>query len=243
MFEFSKHLWLLITNFGGAGVMAPLALAIAAWLALGYRWRTAMLWLALLAAGAAIVGVTKIAFLGWGIGVRRFDFTGISGHSMLSTAVFPVMFYVILLTAPRPVRVAGVLAGLAIGALVGLSRVVLDAHSVSEAIAGCALGAVVALLYVALHRDAPTKALSPSLVAFSLVLLAALLHNFHVPTQRWVVGLALDLSGREQPFIRARWKKGVYDIRKSAGAQHDEPSPALVPPPRRLAAGRLGLGA
>jgi hypothetical protein len=28
---------------------------------------------------------TKIAYLGWGIGMRSFDFTGISGHAMTAT--------------------------------------------------------------------------------------------------------------------------------------------------------------
>jgi hypothetical protein len=214
MVDFPKHLWMFITGFGGAAVMVPLALAVAAWLAVGYRWRTAALWLFLLATGAALVTVTKIAFLGWGIGVRALDFTGISGHSMLSTAVFPVMLYVILLPAPRMTRTFGVLVGLGIGTLVGLSRVALSAHSVSETIAGCLLGGAVALAYVALHRETPTKALSSSVVAVSLLVVIASLYDFHLPTQRWVTGIALDLSGHDKPFIRARWKKGLYDKKR-----------------------------
>ncbi len=31
--------WIYITVFGSVGIMAPVALAVAAWLALGYRWK------------------------------------------------------------------------------------------------------------------------------------------------------------------------------------------------------------
>ncbi len=62
----------------------PPAFAIALWLAVGYTWRMAAGWLVLLGAAIGVVTVTKLAFLGWGVGVRELDFTGVSGHAMLS---------------------------------------------------------------------------------------------------------------------------------------------------------------
>ena len=93
------HLWYSITNLGGAGLTLPLAIAIALWLAVGYTWRMAAGWLLLLGAAIGVVTVTKLAFLGWGVGIRELDFTGVSGHAMLSTAVYPVALFLMLLPA------------------------------------------------------------------------------------------------------------------------------------------------
>ena len=39
-----------------------------------------------------VVCISKLAFMGWGIGIREIDFTGFSGHTALSTA-FGQSFY------------------------------------------------------------------------------------------------------------------------------------------------------
>jgi membrane-associated phospholipid phosphatase len=202
------HLWYSITSLGGAGLTLPLAIAIALWLALGYNWRMAALWLFMLGGAIGVVTVTKLAFLGWGVGIRELDFTGVSGHAMLSSAVYPVAAFLVLLPARPAVRLAGVLLGVGAGMAVGLSRVVLEAHSPSEAITGCLVGAVAALLFVRAAWYAEPRRISAVPVALSLMALAIALHNVHVPTQRWVTHIALKVSGHDRPFIRARWKAG-----------------------------------
>ncbi|MEC5409124.1 phosphatase PAP2 family protein [Paraburkholderia sp. MPAMCS5] len=209
------HLWYLITSLGGAGMTLPLAFAIALWLAIGYTWRMAAGWLLLLGAAIGVVTVTKLAFLGWGVGVRELDFTGLSGHAMLSTAVYPVALFLVLLRTPPPVRVLGVLLGLVAGMAVGLSRVVLSAHSPSEAITGCLVGALAALLFVRMAWNAEPKRLSALPVVASLVVLAVLTHGVHVPTQRWVTHIALKVSGHDRPYIRAKWK-AARNVRPAA---------------------------
>ncbi|MFT4068260.1 phosphatase PAP2 family protein [Paraburkholderia sp.] len=200
------HLWYSITSLGGAGLTLPLALAIALWLSVGYSWRLAACWLALLGAAIGVVTVTKLAFLGWGVGVRELDFTGVSGHSMLSTAVYPVAMFLMLLPARPAIRLLGVLAGLAAGIAVGLSRVVLSAHSPSEAVTGCLVGALAALVFVRIAWNAEPGRLSAMPVAVSMMVLAVAMHDVHVPTQRWVTHIALKVSGHDRPFIRAKWK-------------------------------------
>ncbi|MEJ2767451.1 phosphatase PAP2 family protein [Mycetohabitans sp. B46] len=201
--------WVLITAFGGAGVMLPVAAAIALWLSVSHTWRSALAWSGLLGAGIALVLVTKVAFLGWGIGVRSLDFTGISGHSMLATAVLPAAAFLSTRGAPVMLRLVVLAAGLIAGAAIGVSRVVLDAHSVSEVVAGCALGAAVSLgwiVWAAQHEPSPAARVSCWVVAASLIGLAISLHSYHAPTHRWVTRIALQLSGHERPFVRARWK-------------------------------------
>jgi membrane-associated phospholipid phosphatase len=204
-------MWLYITALGSVGVMIPLALAAAAWLALGYPRRFALCWLAVLGGASGLVFLTKIAFLGWGVGFREWDFTGISGHAMVSSAVIPVVLFIALLPASSWVRGIGVLAGVLAGIVVGVSRILLNAHSVSEVVAGCALGGATALLFVAYAWRAEAGRLAPAPVAVSLALIAVMLHGVPVPTQRWITDIALQLSGHDRPFIRARWKAGRYD--------------------------------
>jgi membrane-associated phospholipid phosphatase len=208
------HLWYAITSLGGAGMTLPLAFAIAIWLAVGYSWRMAAGWLLLLGAAIGVVTVTKLAFLGWGVGVKELDFTGVSGHAMLSTSVYPVVMFLLLLPARPAIRLVGVALGLAAGIAVGLSRVVLSAHSPSEAITGCLVGALAALLFVRMAWDAEPGRLSVLPVTVSMLVLAVLMHGVHVPTQRWVTDIALKVSGRDRPYIRAKWR-AVRDVRPS----------------------------
>jgi membrane-associated phospholipid phosphatase len=224
MLELPTHLWLSITRFGGAGLTLPLAIAIALWLALGYTWRLSAAWLGLLGAAIGVVALTKIAFLGWGVGVRELDFTGVSGHAMLSTAVYPVALFLMLMTHRPPVRVVGVVVGLAAGLAVGLSRVVLDAHSPSEAVAGCVVGAFAAVLFVWWAWDATPRELHAVPIAVSFLMLTVALHDVRVPTQRWITHIALHLSGHERPFIRARWKAGRDNPRPGALAPETRPA-------------------
>jgi membrane-associated phospholipid phosphatase len=206
MFDLSPHLWISITAFGGAALTLPLAITIALWLLLGYSAGRAALWLGVLGAGIGLVVLTKVAFLGWGIGVRAWDFTGVSGHAMLSTAVYPVVMFLLLARAGTPLRAFGIVLGLMIGVAVGLSRVALDAHSPSEAIAGCLCGALAALIFIALTRHAQPHRLSVPAVGVSLLLVTVALHGVTVPSQRWVTKVALHLSGHHHPYVRARWR-------------------------------------
>ncbi|SIT43049.1 PA-phosphatase like phosphoesterase [Paraburkholderia piptadeniae] len=200
------HLWYLITSFGGAGLTLPLAFAIALWLAVGYSWKLAAGWLFLLGVAVALVTATKVAFLGWGVGVRVWDFTGLSGHAMLATAVYPVAAFLVLLPAPPAMRVAGVALALFGGALVSFSRVVIEAHSPSEAITGCIVGALTALVFIRIAWNATPGRVSIVPVALSLMFIALGLHNVHVPTHRWVTHLALKVSGHDRPFVRGSWR-------------------------------------
>jgi membrane-associated phospholipid phosphatase len=200
------HLWYSITNLGGAGLTLPLALAIALWLVAGYSWRMAASWVLMLGVAIGLVTLTKIAFLGWGVGVREFDFTGISGHAMLSTAVYPIAFFLMLQGAPAMLRAGGLVLGLVVGVAVAQSRVVLDAHSPSEAVTGCIVGALTALVFARYWWQAKAQRISAAIVTLSLAVLTLALHNVHVPTHRWVTNIALTVSGHDRPFVRAKWK-------------------------------------
>ncbi|WP_153101668.1 phosphoesterase [Paraburkholderia hayleyella] len=229
--DFPFQFWYPLTRLGGVGLTLPLALATALWLIPGYGWRIACRWLVLLGVAISVVALTKIAFLGWGIGVRAWDFTGISGHAMLSSAVFPVACSLVLVNMRPLLRLGGVLAGLAIGVAVSVSRVVLDAHSSAEAVVGCLFGALTAGVFIgSIWHIRPLK-LNVRVIGFSLVVLTVALHDVRLPTHRWVTQIALDLSGHERPFVRARWKTQRPHPAAPAVPPALKPNPLVTSPP------------
>lgn len=196
-----------ITRLGGIVATAPVAFAIAALLVLEGERRLALWWSLLFAAGLGVVVATKMAFIGWGMGIRPLDFTGISGHAMRAMAVTPVLAYLLLQNTPSYVRISGMLAGIAFGAIIGISRVVLHAHSVSEVVAGWLLGAIVAIGFIRLSGPLQKNLFTPTRIAFGMTaMLAVALYAKPAPTQHWLTEASLYLSGRDKPFVRTGWK-------------------------------------
>ena len=202
--------WTFITRFGEAQILLPLTLALALpmWRR-GGASRLVIGWLGSIVVVASITTVSKLAFIGWGIGSAQFDFTGVSGHAMFAAAVYPVMFR--LLPPGDGQRAAlwralGLCAGAMLAALVGISRLMVEAHSVSEVLAGMALGLTASALTLrfarpSVDRSAPTPRWVPGLVAAWLLVLP---HSAPASrTHDLVTKLALGLSGRQVPYQRS----------------------------------------
>ncbi|GAB3541205.1 phosphatase PAP2 family protein [Noviherbaspirillum agri] len=210
--------WSGISHFGDITITAFAALAIAGWLVVEGEKRLALWWSLLFTGGLGIVVVTKMAFIGWGIGIRTLDFTGFSGHAMRAMAVMPVLFYLILERASRPARIAGTLVGFLFGALVGVSRVAVHAHSVSEAVTGVALGAVVSICFLRIASNTLRKQVfNPLRIALCTLALLQAPYVHPAPTQQWLTSFTLLFTSREEPYPRSGWK----DHRP----KHETPSP------------------
>ena len=199
--------WLFLTRWGNSLLLLPAAacICIGAW-SVGDR-RVAFRWAAWFGAAVLLVLATKLAFLGWGIGIRRVDFTGISGHSTLAASVLPMFAWWLARERPPLIRRSAMLVGVALGVLVGVSRVVLAAHSVAEVVAGVVLGSLVA--WIAIPRERGTGpggvfrwAVLTGLVVLGLVPGTGNSDDAHDV----VVRIALQLSGRSQPYAREVWK-------------------------------------
>lgn len=192
--------WTFVSRFGEAQILLPIALALCLWLARREEVRPVVVrWLAWMSAAAFVTTVTKVAFMGWGIGSATLDFTGISGHSMFSAAVYPPLMF---LTATRW-RSAAWLAGFALALVIGVSRVMIDAHSWSEVVAGLVAGSLVSVstLWMARSRHARVPLWMPLGIAAWLAITPV-----HAPastTHDMVTRLALRLSGRQVPHTRA----------------------------------------
>ena len=154
--EIHSLFWFAVTRVGEAQILLPAFLAGALWLAFarpaGARGRaaqgsahahdhparrSALRWIAGIVATTAVVTASKVAFLGFGVGIAALDFTGFSGHSMYATAILPVLAAIV---GGR----RGAIIGALLAVLITYSRVNLGAHSWSEAISGMVLGAAAA---------------------------------------------------------------------------------------------------
>lgn len=199
--------WNAVSFTADMSVLGPAGVAIAVWLLVSRQWRLVLGWSLWYGGGMLLVVLSKLAFIGWGLGSAEFDFTGFSGHAMRAGAVFPVLMYVVLQRAPRSWRRAGVLFGVAYAVLVAISRVVVHAHSVSEAVSGCVLGLAMAFGFMWQARGAVNFAVSHALALASLALMVLITFKAEpMPTEDWLQKIALRLSGHERVFSRADWK-------------------------------------
>ena len=199
--------WNGISFAADMSVMGPAGVAIALWLLVSRQWRLVLSWSLWYGGGLALVVLSKLAFMSWGVGSSALDFTGFSGHAMRAGAVFPVLMYVLLQRAEPRWRNAGVLIGVAFAVLVAISRVVVHAHSVSEAVSGCVLGLALALGFMWNARGVVNFAVSHALALASMVLMVALSFKAEpMPTEQWLQKLAMLLSGHERVFSREDWK-------------------------------------
>ena len=201
--------WSTITRLGEAGIVLPVAFALGVWLLLSARSvRPASWWFVPLAFAATVTTISKVAFIGWGVGIASIDFTGFSGHAMLAAAIYPLLGYAMThhLRANGQGRVHAVSLALAylLAALIAISRVKVGAHSVSEAAAGFALGAAASGCALWLTQHARHRLSGAWLgVALSSLLVALPAHASPSRTHTLVTRLALALSQRDVPYERA----------------------------------------
>ena len=217
--------WELVTRLGEAQILVPAALVAALAMLRERAARPRVLrWLGALALAIIVTTLTKIAFLGWGVGSARLDFTGISGHAMFAAAVYPVLAHGLVANLRGSVGAWGMVFGWALAALIGVSRVAVGAHSWSEVVAGWLVGGAATLGVLA--RDA-RRSIPP---AWAVVLVAWLLAmpagGPPSQTHSLVIRLSLALSGRDAPFTRA-------DLKRAAGSadsvRADRPSGRISP--------------
>lgn len=203
--ETSVLFWHLVTRLGEMQIVLPAAL-LASWPALRCpdTRAFALRWFGALAIAIALTTATKLAFIGWGIGISAINFTGISGHAMMAASVYPVLLLLLASRWRKDLQWAAFCCGAALALLVGFSRLQVHAHSASEVIAGLAVGAAVCA--AAVWRATLPRQVT-GLIFQSLVLAWMVLTPVHTPqanTHQWVTRLSLALAGHDTPHTRAQ---------------------------------------
>ena len=197
--------WKTLTYFGDSMLLIPTAVIIA----LVLPWKSdnrQTVWYWLLAFGLAglLVSVSKIMFLGFGIGSAKFNFTGFSGHSAMSATLWPVMMWLISGRWPTMWRAVMIGLGYFIPLMVGFSRLVIHAHSVSEVITGLLVGFSLSSAFLLSQRRTALKGFSLAQVGVAfLVPLLLMGHGRPATTQQFLERFSANLAGLEKPFTRA----------------------------------------
>ncbi|VTN56811.1 Acid phosphatase homologue [Klebsiella pneumoniae] len=113
--------WQLISFFGDSTVLLPSAAALFIVLMLRKTSRLlAWQWSLLFGITGAIVCASKLAFMGWGLGIRELDYTGFSGHSALSAAFWPIFLWLLSARISVGLRKVAVITGYVSGRRGGL---------------------------------------------------------------------------------------------------------------------------
>ncbi|WP_394789281.1 phosphatase PAP2 family protein [Rhodoferax sp.] len=198
-----------ITRFGEIGIVLPIAMALTLWMLLSARSvRPVLGWVMALGLAVLVTTLSKIAFIGWGIGIPALDFTGFSGHAMFAAAIYPVLAYTLAAqwTPSRSATALVTLGGYALALLIAWSRVHIQVHSVSEVVAGFALGAAASGWSIWHMGGVPARPRSVrlrwALVGLVCWLTVMPLHAAPSRSHDIVTRIALELADRTQPFRR-----------------------------------------
>lgn len=204
--------WQFISFFGDSTVLLPGAVLLFIILLIRANTRAvAWQWGMLFSITCIIVSVSKLAFMGWGLGIRSIDFTGFSGHSALSAAFWPVFLWLLAHRLAPGFKSISMLAGYSIALLVACSRLEIHAHSVSEVIAGALLGAAASALFLWSVPDNYAIRLSGASAGCMLFGILILLNcGFRAPTQSLLGHIAVAVGPLEKPFTRSDLHKQAY---------------------------------
>lgn len=205
--------WAAFTKLADTNFTMPLAALLAAWLAAARTWKPFLLWCLLFGFGILLVVATKLAYIGWGVSIAALDFTGISGHAMRATAIAPALIYLLLQKQSAQIQAIGLVAGIGFGIAIGISRLAIQVHSVSEVVSGCILGAAISLLFAWLLRYT-TIVFDRKLLLIAMFALLPVLTLQPAPTESWLERVAVYLSGKNRttPVVPAlpttQWQDG-----------------------------------
>lgn len=196
--------WITITKLADTIVLLPASMFCLTWLVASGAKRLALWWGFLLFSGLSIVAISKIAFFGWGMGISSLDFMGISGHAMRASAIMPVLLYALVSNSSAYIRLIAFAAGLGFSVLISISRIIVGEHSISEVVTGFLLGAVVSALLLSrlIHAGFIARPRPAYAISFLLLLLMPIFGIKPAPTERWLVYVALILSGHDTAYSR-----------------------------------------
>jgi membrane-associated phospholipid phosphatase len=216
----TTYLWRVATHLGSASLLLPVLIMVTTGLWRSNQKEAVRIWLQSISLAIAITLTTKILFLGWGLGIPSIDFTGISGHTVLATSVLPIVFSSALVFGKNRISIAGVAIGLLLAFGVGISRIVLGAHTLSEVLFAWVLGVMVFCLVLKAMKEPFQRPWIAGLAPLVLLAAFSTTTSNYMPTHDWEIKLSLLLSGQSKPYSRHRLttQTGVWESSVSQNA-------------------------
>ncbi|AGW89163.1 phosphatase PAP2 family protein [Cupriavidus sp. DF5525] len=157
-----------VTELGGARISVTVGVAVFAWLWWRRAWTAALYWAAALLGARACVmalklGMARVRPASIYTGLESYSFP--SGHATSSMVTYGFLAFLMCLRQPWRVRIPVLALTVVAVAAIGVSRLYLGMHWLSDVAAGYALGlAWIALLgtaYHTLHVPAPKESVAP----------------------------------------------------------------------------------
>lgn len=165
-----------VTNFGESTVVLSTSIAVSCWFWLSHQRQLAVLWLMAIGGCAVTMVVLKLSFLTCGHLVLDGTVHTPSGHSSMAALFYGAAALTVGRLSPptvkhRPLMMAGAFL---FALLIGISRVVVHAHTPQEVVVGLSVGfAWLVCFALILRRVRPSVAMPPTWVLVMLGLIYA----------------------------------------------------------------------
>lgn len=194
-----------LTYFGDSMLLIPTAIIMAG--LIGWKnsdRRAVWYWALAFCTAGAVVSLSKVAFMGFGLGSASLNFTGFSGHTAMSATLWPVMLWLLSGRLSDNGRLLAVGVGYLIPVMVGVSRLLLNYHSASEVMTGLILGFTLSTAFLVSQRRSRVQGFSAIQLSVALLLpLLLLSHGRLATTQQFLQRLSVQIAGIEHPWTRA----------------------------------------
>lgn len=195
-----------IAQYAGITVMFPAALVVAGWLWCASSRKLALLWLGVLFVAYFVVGLSKVLFKGWGIGVESLNIAVISGHAMNACLVSTIVLSLLFRQLDHRLRWLALSTGLLSTWWFSVQYVGQTIHPLAEAIAGAVVGSAAACVFLCrLEKKQIRKIPLPALaLGLAIIMLSTSIPKY---TAEGVLNsLAVTLSGAERAFMQPQWR-------------------------------------
>ncbi|MCW8277168.1 hypothetical protein IMF27_17080 [Pseudomonas sp. PCH199] len=186
--------------------MLPAALVVAGWLWSTASRKLALVWLGVLSVAYFVVGLSKVLFKGWGIGLESLDIAVISGHAMNACLVSTVVLSLLLRQLDHRLRWLALGAGLLSTWWFSIQYVAQSIHPLSEAIAGAVVGSAAACVFLFRLEKKQIRKIPMPVLALGLVVIVLSTSIPKYTAEGVLNSVAVTLSGAEKAFTRPHWR-------------------------------------
>lgn len=175
-----------LTLLGQKQVVLPFVIVFFAWLLINKRW-----WMAFHALALGTLAAGSVYFIKhiihtprpWGMALPPTTFSMPSGHATLATTVFMGLAFLVASALPQRHRKLIYMLGLLITLLVGISRLYLGAHWLTDVLSSWLLSAALLALVIISYQRQYVQPIGPMKVAlvsfFALLVTFSTFHYLH----------------------------------------------------------------